>query len=113
MVYGDTTAGIGSICVGCKVVGCRSPDPDWSIFGGACVRTSRAEPSLNLPVVSAFFTAKVQRGRVAGLPVYHVDPRQTKKSRAGSVKASGLQAWLSSAEGLEWQAIERRRHGQA
>ena len=76
-------------------------------------RGSRAEPSLNLRAVAAVFADKLQHGRVAGLPVYHVDPRQTKKSRAGSVKASGLQAWLSSDEGLQWQATKRQRHGQA
>jgi hypothetical protein len=76
-------------------------------------RASRAEPSLNMPAVSAVYSAKLQRGRVAGLPVYQEDPRQAKKDRAGSVVVSGLQAWLSSDEGLQWQAKKRQRHGQA
>ena len=76
-------------------------------------RASRAEPSLNMPAVSAVYSAKLQRGRVAGLPVYQEDPRQAKKDRAGSVVVSGLQAWLSSDEGLQWQATKRQRHGQA
>ena len=76
-------------------------------------RGSRAEPSLNLRAVAAVFADKLQHGRVAGLPVYKGDPRHEKKSRAGSVKASGLQDWLNSAEGLEWQATKHRCHGQA
>ena len=75
-------------------------------------RGSRAEPSLNVPAVTAVFAAKLRRGQVAGLPVFKEDPRQVKKVRAGSVRASGLQDWLDSAEGLAWQASKRRRHGQ-
>ena len=75
-------------------------------------RGSRAEPSLNVPGVTAVFAAKLRRGRVEGLPVFKEDPRQVKKDRAGSVKTSGLQGWLDSEEGLAWQATKRRRHGQ-
>ena len=75
-------------------------------------RVRRAEPGLDVPEASAVFAAKLQGGRVAALPVYYEDPRQAKKSKAGSVKATGLQVWLSSAEGKEWQEAKRRRNGE-
>jgi hypothetical protein len=67
-------------------------------------RIRRAEPSLGLPAGDA---ANHQRGRVAGLPVLYGETKQEQKPRAGSLKASGVQAWLSAAA-LERQAM----HGQ-
>jgi hypothetical protein len=88
----------------------------WSTLGrlpsATADRAGRAEPSCNVFEVPTGYAAKLEDGKVKGLPSFYADPKQEKKSQADLVKAVGLQEWVHSSEGLEWKAAKRRRYSQ-